>query len=32
MELVNRLLRKYADEQSPSDQGALLYGALLEDG
>jgi len=32
MELVNWLLRKYADEQSPSDQDALLHGASQEDG
>jgi len=32
MELVNWLLRKYADEQSLSDQDALLHGASQEDG
>jgi len=32
MELVNWLLRKYADEQSLSDQDALFYGATQEDG
>jgi len=32
MELVNWLLRKYADEQSLSDQGALFHGASQEDG
>jgi len=32
MELVNWLLRKYADEQSLSDQDALFHGASQEDG
>jgi len=32
MELVNWLLRKYADEQSLSDQTALFHGATQEDG
>jgi len=32
MELVNWLLRKYADEQSLSDQAALSHGASQEDG
>jgi len=31
MELVNWLLRKYADEQSLSDQDALFHGASQED-
>jgi len=31
-ELVNWLLRKYADEQSLSDQDALFHGAAQEDG
>jgi len=32
MELVNWLLRKYADEQSLSDQDALFHGASQEEG
>jgi len=32
MELVNWLLRKYADEQSLSDRDALFHGASQEDG
>jgi len=32
MELVNWLLRKYADEQSLSDQEALFHEASQEDG
>jgi len=32
MELVNWLLRKYADEQSLSDQDALFHGASWKDG
>jgi len=32
MELVDWLLRKYADERSPSDQKDLFYGASQEDG
>jgi len=32
MELVNWLLRKYADEQSLRDQDALFHGASQEDG
>ena len=32
MELVNLLLRKYADEQSRCDQDALIHGASQEDG
>jgi len=32
MELVNSLFRKYADEQSLSDQDALFHGASQEDG
>jgi len=32
MELVNWLLRKYADEQSLSDQDALFHGASQRDG
>jgi len=32
MEPVNWLLRKYADEQSLSDQNALVHGASQEDG
>jgi len=30
LELINWLLRTYADEQSPSDQDALLHGAAQE--
>jgi len=32
MELVNWILRKYADEQSLSDQDALFHGASQENG
>ena len=32
MELINWLLREYADEQSLSDQDALFHGASQEDG